>query len=77
MKFNRRTWNTYHTSGYTQDVANDQASAGGIHLHQVRYTADGWQERICQTNGRHSAYGPVSSVDDETGAAHFATAQQS
>ncbi len=73
----KSTWNTYATSGYTYDVANDQASAGGVHLHQVRRNRSGWQTRICQSNGRHQSYGPVESIDDAEGEAHFATAQQS
>lgn len=71
-------WNTYATYGYTYDVANDQASAGGVHLHQVRKTKGGfWQKRIVQSNGRHTAYGPVSPITEEEGEAAFATAQQS
>jgi hypothetical protein len=70
-------WNTYATTGYTHDVANDQASAGGVHLHQVRKTSFGWQIRICQSNGRHQSYGPVSPIDDADGEANYATAQQS
>lgn len=63
-------------SGYSHDVANDQASAGGCHFHQVRKTTrGGWQKRIRQSNGPHSAYGPVESIDDETGEANFASAQ--
>lgn len=69
-------WTTYATSGYTHDVANDQASAGGIHFHQIRKTKAGWQYRICQSNGRRRAYGPVSPISDEDGEACFATAQQ-
>lgn len=72
----KTTWNTYATRGYTYDVANDQASAGGVHLHQVRKTNAGWQTRVCQSNGRHEAYGPVSPVPDADGEAYFATAEQ-
>ena len=75
-KLNRRTWNTYATRGYTHDVANDQASSGGVHLYQVRKAASGWQTRICQSNGRHQSYGPVISISDAEGESHFATAQQ-
>ena len=71
----KTTWNTFCVRAYTYDVANDQASAGGVHLHQVRKCAGGWQTRVCQSNGRHQAYGPVSPVDDATGEAHYATAQ--
>ena len=70
----KRTWQTYATTGYTHDVAQDQRSAGGVHLHQVRHTRDGWQTRICQSNGGHVAYGPVEAVDDATGAANYARA---
>jgi hypothetical protein len=72
----KTTWNTYRTTGYTHDVANDQASAGGVHHHQIRRTKKGWQKRICQSNGSHRAYGPVTTVDDATGEAMFATAQE-
>ena len=71
------TWNTYTTYGYTYDVANDQRSAGGVHLHQVRKTASGWQKRIKQSNGRFASYSEVSPLSDADGEAAFATAQQS
>lgn len=72
----KSTWNTYRITGYTYDVANDQASAGGVHEHQVRRTKSGWQTRILQSNGRHSSFGPVSPLSDAEGEALFATAQQ-
>ncbi len=72
----RTTWNTYRTTGYTCDVANDQRSAGGVHLHQVRHhRSGGWQHRILQSNG-HEAPGPVSPLEDRDGEAHYATAAQ-
>ena len=70
----RNQWNTYATYGYTRDVANDHASAGGVHLHQVRLGVRGWQTRICQSNGRHTAYGPVTAIAEAVGEAHYATA---
>jgi len=73
----KTTWNTYATYGYTHDVANDQRSAGGVHLHQVRKTASGWQKRICQSNGRFRSYSEVSPLSDADGEAAFATVQQS
>ena len=76
MAIRKSTWTTYATTGYTHDVANDQASAGGVHHHQVRKTKYGWQERICQSNGRHESYGEVSPISDEEGEAHYATAEQ-
>ena len=69
-------WNTYRCVGYTYDVANDQRSAGGVHLHQVRRTRDGWQHRICQSNGTYRSFGEVSPMSDSEGAAAFATAQK-
>lgn len=75
-KLRKSTWNTYATRGYTHDVANDQRSAGGVHLHQIRKTAAGWQSRICQTNGQWEAYGEVSPISEQDGEAYFATAQQ-
>jgi len=69
------TWNTYRTTCYTHDVAQDQRSAGGVHLHQVRRTKSGWQERIVQSNGNHSATSEVTPMSDADGAAAFATAK--
>lgn len=70
------TWHTYRTTCYTHDVAQDQASAGGVHHHQIRRTRRGWQTRICQSNGRHTSYGPVFAISDAEGEAHHATAEQ-
>lgn len=72
----KTTWNTYRTTGYMYDAANDQASAGGVHHHQVRKTKVGWQTRICQSNGRHEAYSDVSAVSEADGEAKYATACQ-
>jgi len=74
-KLDKRTWNTYATHGYTYDVANDQTSAGGVHLYQVRLTKAGWQKRILQSNGRHRASGPVEQVSDADGVALFERAK--
>ncbi len=74
-KIRKTAWNTYATYCFTHDVANDQASAGGIHVHEVRKTKAGWQKRICQINGRHTSYGTVSQVSDADGEAAFATAR--
>lgn len=76
MKIRKSTWNTYRMTGYTHSVAQDQASAGGVILHQVRRTKHGWQERACQSNGRHEAYGAVEPISESDGEAKFATAQQ-
>lgn len=67
-------WLTYYTSGYTHDVANDQASAGGVHHYEVRRHRGQWQRRILQSNGRHHAYGSVEDIDDEKGEECFAMA---
>jgi len=72
----RSTWNTYATYGFSYDVANDQASAGGIHEHQVRLSVEGWQKRILQANGRHTAYGSVIPISAESGEAFYAIVQQ-
>jgi hypothetical protein len=69
------TWNTYRTTGYTHDVANDQASAGGVHHHQIRRTKRGWQKRIVQVNGMHSAASDEQTVTDAEGAAAFEAAR--
>lgn len=71
----QQTWNTYLTTGYTYDVAQCQRSAGGVHQHQIRRTASGWQKRICQSNGRYKAFGPVSSLSDADGEAAYETAK--
>jgi hypothetical protein len=57
-----RTFTTVLTSCYTHDVAQDQASAGGVHLHQIRKAKDGWRKRIVQSNGRWTAYGPTEVI---------------
>ena len=71
-------WRTYSTTGYTHDVAQDQASAGGVHRHQIRWMpGTGWQHRIVQCNGRHRAYGPVTAWPEYLDAeAAYATALQ-
>jgi len=56
---------TYRTTGYTHDVANDQSSAGGVHLHCVQHTADGYEYVICQSNGNRQAYGEYEPVTEE------------
>ena len=71
VEINPRKWNTYYVGGYTHDVANDQSSAGGVHLHQVRKTANGWQKRICQSNGKHQAYSPIEKISDSDGVEKF------
>lgn len=71
----RTTWNTYKITGYTHDIAQDQRSAGGVHLHQVRRTKAGhWQRRILQSNGRHQTAGPVEEITPAEGERAFATA---
>lgn len=70
----RDVWTVYATTGYTHDVANDQRSAGGVHHHEVRRTKRGWQTRVCQSNGRHTSYGPVRDIDDAEGEAAWAKA---
>ena len=70
------TWNTYRTTGYTHDVAQDQRSAGGVHHHQVRRTKSGWQKRIKQSNGNHTSYGETTPMTDADGEAAYATAQK-
>lgn len=78
MTIRKETWNTYRTTGYTYSVANDQASAGGVHHHQVRCTRSGyWQTRICQSNGKHQSYSAVTPISAVDGEALFATAKQS
>jgi hypothetical protein len=71
------TWNTYKTTGYTHDVAQDQRSAGGVHHYQVRKTKDGWQKRIRQSNGRYESFGEVSEMTNAEGAAAYETAKNS
>lgn len=66
-KLRKSTWNTYITSCYTHDVANDQRSAGGTHNHQVRKASGGWQRRIRQSNGAHEAFSQPESISDEEG----------
>lgn len=75
MKLKNTTWNTYRITGYTYDVANDQRSAGGVHLHQVRKTKSGWQARIEQSNGKFTSFSGVLEISDEEGQAAFETAK--
>lgn len=75
-KIRKTTWNTYRLTGFSHDVANDQASAGGVHLLQVRCHRGFWQHRVCQSNGIHQAYSQVEVIDDADGEAKFASAQQ-
>lgn len=72
----KTTWNTYRTTCYTHDVANDRRSAGGTHNHQVRKTAAGWQRRIRQSNGAHESFGPAEPISDEDGEAAFELAKK-
>lgn len=72
----KTTWTTWATRCYTYDVANDQKSAGGVHLHQVRKTKSGWQARILQSNGKYRAAGEVSPLDEAEGEARYATAKK-
>ena len=72
---NKRTWTTYFTGAFTYDVADDQASAGGVHQHQIRKTRRGWQERIRQVNGVHVSYGPVKSIPEKSGEVTWAIAK--
>lgn len=76
MTLRKEHWNTYRTTGYTHDVANDPSSQGGVHHHQVRLTKSGWKYRICQSNGKHTAYGPVAPIGKEEGEARFLSATQ-
>lgn len=68
---NKIKWNSYYVGGYTHDVANDQSSAGGVHLHQIRKTVKGWQRRICQSNGKHQAYSTIENISDAEGLEKF------
>lgn len=72
MKRSRKsTWNDYFIGGYTYDVANDQRSAGGVHIHQVRKTKDGWEKRIVQSNGRFRSIGKTEKLNEEDGLCKF------
>lgn len=72
----KTTWTTYRTTGYTYSVSQDQASAGGVHHHQIRRVNGGWQYRICQANGLHKSYGDVITLPEAEGEARWATAMQ-
>ncbi len=72
----KTAWNTYAVRGYTYDAANDQLSAGGVHLHQIRLGAQGWQGRIMQVNGHHTAAGPIWMIDPAAGEALFCEATE-
>ncbi len=70
----KNVWNTHAIRGYTHDVAGDQASAGGVHLHQVRCVRGTWQTRVLQSTGRHRAAGTTSIVTAAEGEALYAAA---
>jgi len=69
MKLKVTNWNTYRITGFKSGVVDDQASAGGIHQHQIRRRSKktGWEHRIVQTNGTHEAKGPVTTLTDLDG----------
>jgi hypothetical protein len=71
----KSSWNTYRVCGYTYDVANDQASAGGVHLKQVRLNKGEWQYRICQSNGNHTSYSETEVISIEDGLQKFEQAK--
>ena len=70
----KTTWNTYAVKGHAFDITGDRASAGGVHLHQVRQTRGGWQKRIVQSNGGRSSAGEIHPISDADGEAFFALA---
>jgi hypothetical protein len=76
MKMRRDTWTTYRVSGYTHALTQDQASAGGVILHQVRRTKRGWQKRAVQSNGNHSSATDPSDVADAEGEAAWEAAKK-
>ena len=73
---NKQNWATYKTECYTHDVGHDRSSAGGVHLHQVRWNGHRWIHRIVQVNGRYVAYGPVTPLEDGEGRAAWESAKQ-
>ncbi len=75
IPMNSNKWNTWKTVGYSYDVAQDQASAGGVHHHQIKLGKAGWMSRICQSNGNHESHGPVVPIPAALGEAHFEQAQ--
>ena len=70
----KSTWNTYRMAAYTYDVGQDQRSAGGVHLHQVRKHKGMWQKRILQSNGNFQSDSVVDFLTDEGGEAYYAMA---
>jgi hypothetical protein len=75
MKPRRVVWNTYGI--YPYYVANDQRSAAGVHLVQVRRLKGGdWQERILKTDGTAQAPGPAYAISEAEGEARYLTAVQ-
>jgi hypothetical protein len=71
-KIRKSTWNSYWVTGYTYDVANDQQSAGGVHIHQIRKIKNKWQKRIVQSNGKFRAISQIEDLDEKEGLALFA-----
>ena len=68
-------WNTYSLSGFSYDVANDQASAGGVHIRQIKRGCEGWMHRVLQINGNHRASGPAEPIDAAHGEACYECAK--
>ena len=56
---------TYRTPGYAHDVADDQASAGGVHHHCVRSTMSGFFKVIVQSNGNHQAESEPEKITEQ------------
>ena len=75
MTLRRDVWNTYRVAGYTHAITQDQASAGGVILSQVRRCKRGWQRRAVQSNGRHRSCTPPEDISDEEGLAAWEQAR--
>lgn len=71
----RSQWNTYAIYGYTYQAGTDARATGGVHLHQVRKTADGWQVRVVDSNGRFRSAGKPSACPDAEGERRYQTAR--
>lgn len=71
----RTTWTTYRITSGTHQVGTDVRATGGVHLHQVRRTRNGyWHTRIVDSNGRYESPGPARAITITEGEARYASA---
>lgn len=63
----KEEWNTTRVTGWVPGIINDEKSAGGQHLQQVKLTPEGWLRRMVQINGEHVCEGPEYKTTPDSG----------